>query len=185
MSIIDRRRLLAGGGALALLAGCANGVRSKGRDQIDQQVDAAMRLMFAEVPETRELAAKAAGVLVMPRITEAGFGIGGSYGRGALRVNGVTVDYYSAASASFGLQLGAKQYAHALFFMTPEALAEFRAGPGWQAGAGIEYLVNNDGREFSGDTTRALSPVIGVVFGQAGLIVGATVEGTKYTRIIP
>ena len=32
------------------------------------------------------------GMLVMPLVTEASFGFGGSYGRGALRVNGITVD---------------------------------------------------------------------------------------------
>ena len=30
-----------------------------------------------------------------------------------------------------------------------------------------------------------LEPVIALVFGQQGLIAGATVAGTKYTRIIP
>jgi lipid-binding SYLF domain-containing protein len=40
----------------------------------------------------------AAGMLVMPLVTEAGFGFGGAYGRGALRIGGTTVDYYSAAS---------------------------------------------------------------------------------------
>ena len=65
----------------------------------------------------------------MPLVTEAGFGFGGSYGRGALRIEGVTVDYYSATKATFGFQIGAQQYAHALFFMTPEALEEFRRSP--------------------------------------------------------
>ncbi|MCE8472198.1 twin-arginine translocation pathway signal, partial [Rhodovulum sulfidophilum] len=43
----------------------------------------------------------------------------------------------------------------------------------------------NDGGMVSADTITALDPVIAVVFGQAGLIFGATLEGTKYTRIIP
>ena len=124
-------------------------------------------------------------MLVMPLVTEAGFGIGGSYGRGALRVGGTTVDYYSATQASFGLQIGAQQYAHVLFFMTEEALSEFRRSYGWVAGADVKYAVSNNADTLSADTTTTLSPVIAVVFGQAGLIVGATVEGTKYNRIIP
>ena len=35
------------------------------------------------------------------------------------------------------------------------------------------------------DSTTAGAPVIGLIFGQAGLIAGASLEGTKYTRIIP
>ncbi|MEC8197220.1 MAG: twin-arginine translocation pathway signal, partial [Pseudomonadota bacterium] len=34
-------------------------------------------------------------------------------------------------------------------------------------------------------TTNLLAPVIAVIFGQAGLKIGATLEGIKYSRIIP
>jgi len=121
----------------------------------------------------------------MPLVTEVGLGLGGSFGQGALRIGGVTVDFYSAAAASAGLQIGAQQYSHVLFFMTPDALAEFRQSDGWAAGAGIEYVANTQGETLIADTTTTLSPVIAVVFGQTGLRVGATIEGTKYTRIIP
>jgi lipid-binding SYLF domain-containing protein len=95
------------------------------------------------------------------------------------------VDYYAQAEASFGLQIGAQQYAHVLFFMTDEALQDFRTSPGWAAGGDIKYAIQNEGDRLSADTTTSLSPVVAVVFGQAGLIAGATIEGTKYTRIIP
>ncbi|MGR3291439.1 MAG: lipid-binding SYLF domain-containing protein, partial [Paracoccaceae bacterium] len=95
------------------------------------------------------------------------------------------VDYYSATQASIGFQIDAQQYAHVLFFMTQEALATFRNSPGWAAGADLEQALNSEGQNISADTTTALSSVIAVVFGQAGLIAGVTIEGTKYTRIIP
>ena len=76
----------------------------------------------------------------MPLVTEAGLGLGGAYGRGALRVNDVTVDYYSVTKASGGLQIGAQQYAHVLFFMTEQALTDFRRSPGWAAGADTVYF---------------------------------------------
>jgi lipid-binding SYLF domain-containing protein len=102
-----------------------------------------------------------------------------------LRIGGTTVDYYSATRASLGPQLGAQQYAHVLFFMTEQALTEFRTSPGWAAGADLEYVAKDQGGNLSADTTTQLSPVIAVVFGQAGLLVGATLTGTKYSRIIP
>ena len=120
----------------------------------------------------------------MPLITEAGFGFGGSYGRGALRIGGATVDYYSAAKATVGFQIGAQQYAHALFFMTPEALQEFRRSPGWAATADIRYATPEQGASIGKETTE-LDPVIALIFGQQGLIAGATLGGVKYTRIIP
>ena len=167
------------------LAACGNGVGSSGAANIDARVNSSLNFLDNQYPGTRDLKDKSVGMLVMPLITEASFGVGGSYGEGALLVNGVTVDYYSSANASFGFQAGAQQYSHVLYFMTEEALAEFRASPGWQAGANVQYAINSAGGNVSADTTTALSPVIAVVFGQAGLLAGANIEGTKYTRIIP
>lgn len=171
--------------ALALTASCGNPVGSRGGDIIDNRVDIVLSEVERDYPGTRDLRDKSVGMLVMPLITEAGFGFGGAYGRGALRINGATVDYYSATRGSFGLQIGAQQYSHVLYFMTEDALNQFRTSPGWAAGAAIEYTVSNRGENVSADTTTALDPVIAVIFGQAGLLAGATVEGTKYTRIIP
>ncbi|MBK5934101.1 Las17-binding protein actin regulator [Rhodovulum imhoffii] len=185
MNISNRRGFIAGLGAVTALGACGNGIGSTGASTIEARVDATRDYLFTRYPATRELADKAQGILYMPLITKAGFGVGGAYGRGALRINDVTVDYYSATQASFGLQIGAQQYAHALFFMTSEALAEFRRGLGWSAGADMEYALPDRGGNLSAETLTALDPIVAVVFGQAGLIFGATLEGTKYTRIIP
>jgi lipid-binding SYLF domain-containing protein len=185
MTVITRRGLMVGAGsAVMLTAACSNGIGSGGGSQIDARVDATQSFLFSRYPGTQELASRAAGVLYMPLITEAGFGIGGGYGRGALRIQGATVDYYSAARATIGFQIGAQQYAHALFFMTPAALEEFRRSNGWAAGADVRYATPDQGASIGKETTE-LSPVIALVFGQQGLIAGATLGGVKYTRIIP
>ncbi len=171
--------------ALGATAACGNGVGGRGGAMIDARVDATLAEMYRGYPNTRQLAEKANGMLVMPLVTEAGLGFGGAYGRGALRVNDVTVDYYSVTKASGGLQIGAQQYAHVLFFMTEPALREFRSSPGWAAGAGLEYVISDKGDSVSADTTTVMAPVLAAVFGRAGLRIGATLEGTKYTRIIP
>jgi len=167
------------------LAACGNGIGGRGAATIDARVDATLGEMYAEFPNTRSLAQKSDGMLVMPLVTEAGLGFGGAYGRGALRVNGATVDYYSVAKASGGLQIGAQQYAHVLFFMTNDALMDFRRASGWAAGADLEYVISDQGDSVNAETTTALAPVLAAVFGRAGLRLGATLEGTKYTRIIP
>ncbi len=175
-------------GALASLgavAACGNGIGSRGSGMIDARVSATLQEMYRQFPNTRQLADKSNGMLVMPLVTEAGLGLGGAYGRGALLVNNVTVDYYSVTKASGGLQIGAQQYAHVLFFMTENALNDFRRSPGWAAGAGLEYVIDNKGDSVAADTTTTMAPVLAAVFGRAGLRIGATLEGTKYTRIIP
>lgn len=185
MTAFTRRRFLATASAPLALAACGNGVGSDGAARIDSRVDAAFNFMYATMPDTQVLAQKAAGILMMPVVTEAGFLAGGAYGRGALRIDNVTVDYYSTTRASIGLQIGGQQYSHALFFMTQPALANFRAAPGWTAGADLKYATPSEGRTLATDTTALLTPVIAVVFGQAGLLAGASLEGAKYTRIIP
>ncbi|SEL57305.1 twin-arginine translocation pathway signal [Roseivivax marinus] len=180
-----RRGVFTSLAAGALLAGCNNGVGSQGPARIDARVDTTLQSLYRQYPGTQDLAGKSAGILVMPLVTEAGLGIGGAYGRGALRVNGATVDYYSTTRASAGLQIGAQQYAHVLFFMTNDALMNFRRSPGWTGGANVEYAIPEGGETLAAETLTSTSPVIAVIFGQSGLRAGATLEGTKYTRIIP
>lgn len=185
MTQLSRRGVLLSLGALPLVAACGNGIGGKGPQTIDARVDATLAQLFSQYPNTTQLRDKSAGMLVMPLVTEAGLGLGGAYGKGALRVGGVTVDYYSTTKASAGLQIGVQQYAHVLFFMTEDALLNFRRAPGWAAGADMVYAIPEGGGSLAAETTTSMAPVIAVVFAQAGLRAGVTLKGVKYTRIIP
>ena len=184
---VSRRGLLLGAGAVATLAlaGCNNAVGENASARLDARVDATHQFMVSTYPSTASMVQRAAGVLYMPLMTEAGLGIGGAYGQGALRIGGATVDYYSATQASIGFQAGAQQYAHVLIFKTPQALAAFRTAPGWVAGADAYYAIPTGGLALGADTVTAQHPVVALIFGQSGLMAGATIEGTKYSRIIP
>ncbi|MCX7889145.1 MAG: YSC84-related protein, partial [Rhodobacteraceae bacterium] len=170
MGGFSRRGVILGGGAAFGLAACGNGLGSQGAAKLDARVDESRQFLLAKYPGTRDLEAKAAGVLWMPLVTEVALGFGGTFGQGALRVGGATVDYYSVAGGSWGIQAGAQQYSHALFFMTPDALAGFRAADGWTLGADAKYATPEEGGSLGADTTTTLNPVVALVFGQAGLI---------------
>ena len=191
MKNINRRNTITLGMSALVVGACSlrpfTGSRNRqdGADKIDARVLQTIQQMQTEFPETSELKKQAAGMLIMPLITEGGFGFGVGYGRGALLINEATVDYYSAANASYGLQIGASQYAHVLFFMTENALNDFRSSRGWSAGGDIEYAYRRSGESFRANTTESNSPKIGLVLGEAGFKIGATIEGTKYTKIIP
>lgn len=187
MSMISRRAFTLGalGAGGTALAGCGNGIGSRGPQQIDARVDTTLRYLYDRYPGTRSLNEKSTGMLVMPLVTEAGFGLGGGYGRGALQIDNKTVDYYSATKGSVGLQIGAQQFAHVLFFMTEDALADFRRSSGWAAGADMGYVLKDQAGNLRAQTTTSTSPVIAVIFGQAGLMAGVSLEGMKYSRIIP
>lgn len=181
MTLISRRGALIG--LAALTAGCDNSIGSTGAATIERRTDQALAFMYANYPETRQIADQASGLLVMPLVGEAGFVLGGSYGEGALRIQDVTVDYYSATQASVGFQIGAQQYAYVLFFLTPGALERFRTSPGWAAGAAAEFTGGTAAAALAA-STAAQNSVIAFLFAQQGLMAGATIEGTKYTRIL-
>jgi len=107
--------------------------RAASKDEIDAKVKEAIENFYKHTGAGKELAGKAAGMLVFPNVIKAGVGVGGEYGEGALLVKGSSVAYYSTASASIGFQLGAQVKSQIVLFMTAKALEQFRASKGWQA----------------------------------------------------
>lgn len=185
MTIFSRRAFALSGlaGSAVVLSGCDRINGNTAPDRLDARVDATLAEMFGQYGKTRSLAARSTGMLVMPLITEAGLGFGGGFGRGVLRIGGVSVEYYNTTKVNWGLQIGANQYAHVLFFMTEDALANFRAGDGWELSADVEVAIYDDGENLSTSTTTNGAPVISIIFGQAGLKLGATIEGTLYSKM--
>jgi len=168
------------------LVGCSSSTSSERADerhQIDAAVNNVLPQLYRDVPGSQELARKARGVLAFPEVYKAAVGVGGEYGKGALRVGGANVGYYSIASGSVGLQLGAEARNIVFMFMTPEALSDFRNSPGWQAGATAGVVVMKKGAEGSIDTSQINAPVLAFIFGNSGLIADVSVAGTKITRL--
>ena len=67
--------------------------------------------------------------------------------------------------------------------MTDTALNQFEYSMGFSAGGDLEYITPSISESLKVETLTTLSPVIALVFGQAGLKVGATLEGSKYTKL--
>ena len=153
--------------------------------EIEAHVKQALKQCYAEVSGCKAVGEKAKGILVFPEITEAGVGIGGAYGEGALEVDGKTVAYYSLTEASIGLQLGAKKFSQVMMFMTKEALAEFQASSGWEAGAGAGVTWIDQGTSEQASTISHEKPVVGFAFGEQGLMGAAAVGGAKISPITP
>ncbi len=153
------------------------------KQEVDAGVDAALGRFYAQVKGGKELIRDAKGVLVIPNVLQAGFGIGGEYGEGALRIGGKTAAYYRLTSASFGFQLGAQKKDILLVFMQDQALKKFRESAGWEAGVDGSVALVNIGAEESVDTTKIKEPILGFVVGQKGLMYNLSLEGTKFTKL--
>lgn len=151
--------------------------------EIDAEVDAALVRFYEEVPAAKDLAKKAKAVLIFPKVVKAGFGVGGEYGEGALRIGGKSAGYYNTAAASIGLQIGVQSRAEVLMFMTQEALDRFRASDGWEVGVDGSVTVVKTGVAGEIDTTTISDPVIGFIFGEQGLMANLSLEGAKITKM--
>jgi lipid-binding SYLF domain-containing protein len=151
--------------------------------EINAGVNATLQRLYYQYPGSHALAARAAGVLVFPTVIKAGFGIGGEYGEGAMRVGGRSVGYYNVLSGSFGFQLGAQARSVIIMFMTPYALANFRRTDGWRVGVDGSVALVMVGAGGSIDTDKVTSPVIGFITDNKGLMYNLTLEGSKISRI--
>jgi lipid-binding SYLF domain-containing protein len=153
--------------------------------KIEADANATLHSFVRQVPGARELANKAAGILVFPSVIKAGIGFGGEYGEGMLLNQQRVVGYYNLVSASFGFQLGVQQRSVIIMFMTRDALAGFEQRAGWKIGVDGSVTVITVGVGGSIDTEQVVSPVIGFVLDQKGLMYNLTLEGSKISRINP
>ncbi|MGE5172471.1 MAG: YSC84-related protein [Betaproteobacteria bacterium] len=158
---------------------------AKTKGEIDAGVTAALTRFKKDVKGGTEYLKAAKGALIMPKITKAGFIVGGQYGQGALQVGDKTVQYFSLAAGSLGYQIGAEQYDMVILFMTDEALNKFRKSEGWEAGVDAEVTLVSAGADLTVETLRSQHPVAGFVFDQKGLMAGVSLRGAKFTPIHP
>jgi lipid-binding SYLF domain-containing protein len=151
--------------------------------QIDTRVSETLLHFNTINPENKVLGDKAAGVLVFPRVTKGGIGVGGEFGEGVLQINGKTVGYYSVGAASVGLTLGLANHSEVIMFMTQESLDKFTAGDGWSIGADAGITVVSGGASGSYDTQTQQKPILGFVFAEKGLLADLSFEGSKISKI--
>ena len=160
-----------------------NASRATTTQSIDSQVDASLSKLYNQVSGSRELVSRSAGVLVFPGVVKGSFIVGAEYGRGALRVGGSTVGYYSTTSGSIGLQAGGQSKDVIYVFTTTEALNKFRNSNGWTAGADANVAVVKVGVNGTVDTNTATQPVVAFVLTNVGLEAGVSLQGSKINRI--
>lgn len=179
-----RARVLFLATALALLTTFdADPAAAASAAELDRDADAALARLYDSVPNTRQLASQAKGVLVFPRVVKAGFMFGAQYGEGVLRGKGRTAGYYNTVAASYGFQAGAQEFGYVLFFMTDAALQHLDKTAGFEVGTGPSIVVLDAGAAGALTTTTLKSDVYAVIFDQRGLMGGVGLQGSKISRI--
>jgi len=146
---------------------------------------AALKQLYAKAELAKLLGPKAQAILVFPKVTKAGLGIGGQYGEGALLKGGTASAYYKTTGASFGLQAGGQKYGYAMFFMNAKALDEFVNANGFEVGVGPSVVLVDEGMAKTTTTTTMKDDIYAFVFGQKGVMAGLGIQGNKITKITP
>jgi lipid-binding SYLF domain-containing protein len=180
----------AGIGATGLMAaGCtttrpdASADGAAKRREIDSGADATLTRLYSTARGSKELADRAQGVLIFPRVLSAGLGVGGEYGEGVLQSGGRAAGYYRLVGASLGWQIGAQSRAIVLMFLTQEALDRFRNSNGWTVGADATVSVAQVGATGDIDTNTARQSIVGFALTNVGLYAGVKLDGSKITRL--
>lgn len=157
------------------------------REELDAEVREAVSALYEHSSAAKELASRAAGMLVFPKVVKGGIGIGAEYGEGALLVGGATAGYYNIVAGSIGLQLGVQLKSQAILFMSQAELDRFRRSggskDGWKAGVDGSVALATLGAAGQIDTETSKKPIIGFVFSNKGLMYNLTFEGAKISKI--
>ena len=151
--------------------------------ELDVSVDVALERFYQQVEGAKAFANTAKGMLILPNVTKGAFILGVEYGEGALRIGGVTADYYSITAGSIGLQIGGQKKDIFLLFMTDEALSKFRASKGWEAGVDGNVAFVDMGAGGRLDTTTIKDPIVGFVIDVKGLMADVSLKGSKITKL--
>jgi lipid-binding SYLF domain-containing protein len=172
----------------ALLTLCALSHSGPALAQTKDALDAAVAETVTEFtkldPHRAELASQAAGMLIFPQVTKGGIALASAYGEGALNVAGVTVGYYSEASASLGLTAGMATHREIILFMTREALDRFLRSKNWSVGADSGIAVVSKGMVDDYHSYALKKPILVFIFGQRGLMADLSLQGTKINKIV-
>jgi len=174
-------RVLALAAACALLVALVARVGADSADFIDAEVDATLAELMERAPAVAALVNQASGVLIFPDMVLMGFGEGGQYGEGALRVRGETVAYFAVAGPPADPGNGRRVKREMLLFMTPEALLKLRETRSYRVGVDAQvHALEADGAVVE---QLALEGVLGLSLDEAGTIALSTMQGNVIARI--
>jgi lipid-binding SYLF domain-containing protein len=185
--MLSRRTLIPAAGAAALLATAGISLPARADSGPQDTVNHALGTLQdlrgdQEFGNARALFPKARAVLIAPRIFKAGFFVGGEGGSAVLmarRTDGrwSYPAFYTIASASFGLQIGAQQSEMIMFVMSERALNALMQNK-FQIGANAGIAVATLGSTVAAATTSNVGPDIIVWASSSGAYAGVSLDGT-------
>ena len=150
--------------------------------EIDANADKALERLYNE-HGGREWAEKAQGLLILPKVGKGALIVGIEHGKGAMRIGGETVEYWSLSAGSVGLQIGGEAKVIIIAFMTTEALEQFRASKNWEAGVDGNIAMIAAGGGGSLTNISGKEPIQAVALDAKGLFFDFSLKGGKFSKL--
>lgn len=172
-------------GALLMAGGAITPSHAAGTDEqevVDHAIGTLRDLQRdKEFGNARALLHRARGVLIAPRIFKAGFFVGGEGGQAVLMARGPNgwsnPAFYTVASASFGLQIGAQESEMIMLIMTDRALQALMRD-NFKIGANAGLAIVTLGSTVEAATTSHVGADIVVWASSSGAYAGISLDGT-------
>jgi lipid-binding SYLF domain-containing protein len=163
--------------AIGLTLSVAAGAADQERDRISEA-----RMTFSAFqktdPELKRFVESSAGYAVFPNIGKAAVGVGGANGKGILfDHHDKPVARVNMTQVTVGVQLGGQTYSEVIFFETPKAFSEFRAGH-FTLAAQVSAVALAAG---AAKSARYQNGVAIFTATKSGLMFEASVSGQKFT----
>ncbi len=117
-----------------------------------------------------------AGYAVFASVGKGGFIVGGAHGKGVLYEHGAIAGITSMTQASIGAQAGGQSFSEIIFFQTPSAVSDFKAGK-FEISADVSAVVASEGASKSAKYKEGVAVF---TLPKKGLMVQASIGGQKF-----
>jgi len=119
---------------------------------------------------------KAPGFAIFPNVGKGGLIVGGAHGKGLVYATNTVIGQATMTQASIGAQAGGQSFAEVIFFETPAALQDFKAGK-FEMSADVSAVAASEG---ASQTAKYKNGVAVFALPKKGLMVQASVGGQKF-----
>jgi len=133
--------------------------------------------MIQRSPKLKIFYEQAYAYVIYPKITKAGFIIGGAGGKGVVFKDHVAVGSSSLKQGSFGLQAGGQQYSEVIFFENKKAFEHFTNG-NLKFDAQASAVAITEGASYDIAYKNSVAVFTNV---SGGLMLEATIGGQHFT----
>jgi lipid-binding SYLF domain-containing protein len=146
-------------------------------DELKAESQQAVSDFLRTDPSLQKFLDSSAGYVIFPNVGKGGLIVGGAHGKGVVYQNKNVIGLATLTQASIGAQAGGQTFAELIFFETPAALNDFKAGK-YEMSAEASAVAAKEG---ASTTANYKQGVVVFTLPKKGLMASAAVGGQKFS----